>query len=36
MDANTLTHWRQTIKKILSDLAAIPFPDVVHDRQDRL
>jgi hypothetical protein len=30
MDTATLTHWRQTIKKILSDLAAIPFPPVVN------
>src|SRR3954453_14885947 len=29
MDTTTLTHWRQTIKRILADLAAIPFPDVV-------
>ena len=29
MDANTLNHWRQTIKKTLTDLAAIPFPEVV-------
>ena len=29
MDADTLKHWRQTIKKILTDLAAIPFPEVV-------
>lgn len=29
MDTNTLNHWRRTIKKILSDLAAIPFPEVV-------
>jgi hypothetical protein len=29
MDADTLNHWRRTIKKILSDLAAIPFPEVV-------
>lgn len=29
MDANTLNHWRRTIKKILADLAAIPFPEVV-------
>ena len=29
MDANTLNHWRRTIKRILTDLAAIPFPEVV-------
>jgi hypothetical protein len=29
MDTATLTHWRQTIKKILTDLVAIPFPEVV-------
>jgi hypothetical protein len=29
MDANTLKHWRMTIKKSLADLAAIPFPEVV-------
>ncbi len=29
MDADTLNHRRQTIKKILADLAAIPFPDAV-------
>lgn len=29
MDSETLNHWRTTIKQILSDLAAIPFPDVV-------
>ena len=32
MDADTLNHWRQTIKKILTDLVAIPFPDVVNMR----
>jgi hypothetical protein len=32
MDAHTLNHWRQTIKKILSELAAIPYPDVVNIR----
>ena len=30
MDADTLNHWRRTIKKILTDLAAIPFPEVVN------
>src|SRR5262245_6214656 len=30
MDADTMNHWRQTIKKLLSDLAAIPFPEVVN------
>ena len=29
MDPNTLNHWRRTIKQILTDLAAIPFPEVV-------
>jgi hypothetical protein len=29
MDTDTLNYWRATIKKILADLAAIPFPDVV-------
>ena len=29
MDAETLNAWRRVIKNILSDLAAIPFPDVV-------
>ncbi len=29
MDTDTLTHWRQTIKRMLTDLAAIPFPEVV-------
>jgi hypothetical protein len=30
MDTDTLIHWRGTIKKILSDLAAVPFPEVVN------
>ena len=30
MDTNTLNHWRQTIKKILTAVAAIPFPEVVN------
>ena len=30
MDTETLSHWRRTIKKILSDLAAIPYPEVVN------
>jgi hypothetical protein len=30
MDADTLNHWRRTIKKVLTDLAAIPFPEVVN------
>src|SRR5580698_8538804 len=30
MDTDTRNYWRQTIKKILTDLVAIPFPDVVH------
>ncbi len=30
MDTGTLNHWRQTIKRILSELAAIPFPEVVN------
>ena len=29
MDPDTLNHWRRTIKKSLTDLAAIPFPEVV-------
>lgn len=29
MDPNTLNHWRSTIKRILTDLAAVPFPEVV-------
>jgi XisI protein len=29
MDTNALNHWRRTIKKILTDVAAIPFPEVV-------
>ncbi len=29
MDADTLNYWRQTIKKALTPLATIPFPDVV-------
>jgi hypothetical protein len=29
MDTHTLNHWRRTIKKILTDPAAIPFPKVV-------
>ena len=30
MDADTLNYWRRIIKKILTDLAAIPFPEVVN------
>src|SRR5438105_13810975 len=30
MDTNTLSYWRRTIRKRLTDLAAIPFPDVVN------
>ena len=30
MDTNTLNHWRQTIKTILTSLATIPFPKVVN------
>jgi len=30
MDTDTLNFWRPTIKKTLTDLAAIPFPDVVN------
>jgi hypothetical protein len=26
MDTDTLNHWRQTIKRILRDLSAVPFP----------
>ena len=29
MDPNTLNQWRRTIKKSLTDVAAIPFPEVV-------
>ena len=29
MDTDTLNHWRRNIKRILTDLAAIPFPEVV-------
>jgi hypothetical protein len=29
MDTDTLNHWRRTIKKILTEVAAIPFPEVV-------
>jgi hypothetical protein len=29
MAPDTLKHWRRTIKQILTDLAAIPFPEVV-------
>ena len=29
MEPDTLNHWRPTIKKVLTELAAIPFPDVV-------
>jgi XisI protein len=29
VDTDTLNHWRRTIEKILTDLAAIPFPEVV-------
>jgi len=29
MDPDTLNHWRRTIKRILTDLAAVPFPEVV-------
>ncbi len=32
MDADTLSKWRRTIRAILSELAAIPFPDVVDMR----
>jgi hypothetical protein len=30
MDTVTLNEWRRIIKKILAELAAIPFPDVVN------
>jgi hypothetical protein len=30
MDAETLSHWREVIKRILRDLVAIPYPDVVN------
>jgi hypothetical protein len=29
MDCDPRRHWRRTIKRILADLAAIPFPEVV-------
>jgi hypothetical protein len=29
MDADTLNHWRRTVKRILSEMATIPFPNVV-------
>jgi hypothetical protein len=29
MEPNTLNHWRRVIRHILTDLAAIPFPEVV-------
>ena len=29
MDADSLNQWRRAIKRILTDLAAIPFPEVV-------
>jgi hypothetical protein len=29
MDPETLNEWRQTIKKILRELASIPYPEVV-------
>jgi hypothetical protein len=30
MDTQTLNAWRETIKRTLSELAALPFPEVVH------
>ena len=30
MDSGTLNDWRRTIRRILTDIAAIPFPDVVN------
>jgi hypothetical protein len=30
MDTTTLNEWRQVIKKMLAELAAIPFPEVVN------
>ncbi len=30
MDTGTLSQWRSAIKRILSDFAAIPFPQGVH------
>jgi XisI protein len=30
MDTRTLNEWRQIIKRILAELAAIPFPEVVN------
>jgi XisI protein len=32
MDTRTLNDWRQIIKKILAELAAIPFPEVVNPK----
>lgn len=32
MDSQPLNDWRKKIKKILADLAAIPYPDVVKVR----
>src|ERR1700733_10085893 len=29
MEPNTLNQWRRTIRQILTELAAIPFPEVV-------
>ena len=29
MEPNTVNQWRSTIRRILSELAAIPFPEVV-------
>ena len=29
MDTGTVNHWRGSIKKLLAELAAIPFPDFV-------
>ena len=30
MDTDILNHWRRTIKTVLADLAAIPFPELVN------
>lgn len=30
METDTLNYWRKTIKRVLTDLAAIPYPNVVN------
>jgi hypothetical protein len=34
MAPDTLNHWRRTIKQILTDLAAVPFPEVASHYKD--